>query len=127
MSPRRIWRLAGKCSKARWEKPSPSAPSKSRFCPCRWNFLRRKSNRSRLRKKFWEAGQSSNFLSIFGVASQDKIPVGGATRSSSRQATPAFFKLVPSLLLRSTRSEEHTSELQSPCNLVCRLLLEKKK
>src|SRR5256885_12845667 len=38
------------------------------------------------------------------------------------------------LLLSSTvarkalaRSEEHTSELQSPCNLVCRLLLEKKK
>src|SRR3989454_9352836 len=27
----------------------------------------------------------------------------------------------------SIRSEEHTSELQSPCNLVCRLLLEKKK
>src|SRR2546426_7046677 len=30
-------------------------------------------------------------------------------------------------LLRRRRSEEHTSELQSPCNLVCRLLLEKKK
>src|SRR5256885_5752356 len=28
---------------------------------------------------------------------------------------------------RRQRSEEHTSELQSPCNLVCRLLLEKKK
>src|SRR2546426_6738772 len=28
---------------------------------------------------------------------------------------------------RPPRSEEHTSELQSPCNLVCRLLLEKKK
>src|SRR2546426_3919327 len=28
---------------------------------------------------------------------------------------------------RAQRSEEHTSELQSPCNLVCRLLLEKKK
>src|SRR5256885_15390960 len=27
---------------------------------------------------------------------------------------------------RPARSEEHTSELQSPCNLVCRLLLEKK-
>src|ERR1022692_5030016 len=27
----------------------------------------------------------------------------------------------------NNRSEEHTSELQSPCNLVCRLLLEKKK
>src|SRR3989454_1583722 len=29
--------------------------------------------------------------------------------------------------LAGLRSEEHTSELQSPCNLVCRLLLEKKK
>src|SRR5256885_5198159 len=29
--------------------------------------------------------------------------------------------------LTKWRSEEHTSELQSPCNLVCRLLLEKKK
>src|SRR5256885_8178754 len=28
---------------------------------------------------------------------------------------------------KPVRSEEHTSELQSPCNLVCRLLLEKKK
>src|SRR5256885_9184987 len=35
---------------------------------------------------------------------------------------------VPDGLRRGTfRSEEHTSELQSPCNLVCRLLLEKKK
>src|SRR2546426_12724596 len=32
-----------------------------------------------------------------------------------------------SRLTRRNRSEEHTSELQSPCNLVCRLLLEKKK
>src|SRR5688500_19500459 len=30
-------------------------------------------------------------------------------------------------LIELGRSEEHTSELQSPCNLVCRLLLEKKK
>src|SRR2546426_4692227 len=30
-------------------------------------------------------------------------------------------------VLEEDRSEEHTSELQSPCNLVCRLLLEKKK
>src|SRR5256885_5985304 len=38
--------------------------------------------------------------------------------------------LVPSRITGSfdlVRSEEHTSELQSPCNLVCRLLLEKKK
>src|SRR5256885_3696240 len=30
-------------------------------------------------------------------------------------------------IFEDERSEEHTSELQSPCNLVCRLLLEKKK
>src|SRR5256885_3859344 len=33
----------------------------------------------------------------------------------------------PAREARVQRSEEHTSELQSPCNLVCRLLLEKKK
>src|SRR2546426_3346854 len=33
----------------------------------------------------------------------------------------------PSRKRDPARSEEHTSELQSPCNLVCRLLLEKKK
>src|SRR5256885_7009196 len=43
-----------------------------------------------------------------------------SSRSSSDQA-------VSSPQRRSSRSEEHTSELQSPCNLVCRLLLEKKK
>src|SRR2546426_6742912 len=37
-----------------------------------------------------------------------------------------LIKLVKNPLI-SSRSEEHTSELQSPCNLVCRLLLEKKK
>src|SRR5215467_9777931 len=36
-------------------------------------------------------------------------------------------RLEPLRRLCATRSEEHTSELQSPCNLVCRLLLEKKK
>src|SRR2546426_4348775 len=35
------------------------------------------------------------------------------------------YRMVQETLL--ARSEEHTSELQSPCNLVCRLLLEKKK
>src|SRR2546426_6378315 len=40
----------------------------------------------------------------------------------------AIIKAPPSAgLAAGTRSEEHTSELQSPCNLVCRLLLEKKK
>src|SRR5256885_9889439 len=35
--------------------------------------------------------------------------------------------MVASTAAPDSRSEEHTSELQSPCNLVCRLLLEKKK
>src|SRR5256885_12954321 len=36
-------------------------------------------------------------------------------------------RLGPAVGADHARSEEHTSELQSPCNLVCRLLLEKKK
>src|SRR2546426_2333165 len=44
------------------------------------------------------------------------------SKSLARDATnPAKFPET------AVRSEEHTSELQSPCNLVCRLLLEKKK
>src|SRR5205807_5697765 len=46
-------------------------------------------------------------------------------------ATPVFnirdVARDPQIRNRRIRSEEHTSELQSPCNLVCRLLLEKKK
>src|SRR5256885_5826816 len=38
----------------------------------------------------------------------------------------AFAKPNPLRVSGFSRSEEHTSELQSPCNLVCRLLLEKK-
>src|SRR2546426_8473756 len=39
----------------------------------------------------------------------------------------AGFLAIRSATAFVLRSEEHTSELQSPCNLVCRLLLEKKK
>src|SRR5256885_11324315 len=42
-----------------------------------------------------------------------------------RQNIDQFLALP--LMKEQQRSEEHTSELQSPCNLVCRLLLEKKK
>src|SRR5256885_11139786 len=37
-----------------------------------------------------------------------------------------FLEILPFFPENKARSEEHTSELQSPCNLVCRLLLEKK-
>src|SRR2546426_6726906 len=41
--------------------------------------------------------------------------------------TALFYEVDEQLGALPKRSEEHTSELQSPCNLVCRLLLEKKK
>src|SRR5688500_19376968 len=44
----------------------------------------------------------------------------GRTPGRQLDPPPGMVKTV------SVRSEEHTSELQSPCNLVCRLLLEKK-
>src|SRR5256885_11115809 len=40
---------------------------------------------------------------------------------------PMEAPTIPGQARRGQRSEEHTSELQSPCNIVCRLLLEKKK
>src|SRR2546426_4018745 len=52
------------------------------------------------------------------------------TNSSCFQLTAFRIFLPPRFgrhIIESFRSEEHTSELQSPCNLVCRLLLEKKK
>src|SRR5256885_11631791 len=51
--------------------------------------------------------------------------VASAVRPRIRKFPPATALRTPQR--SSTRSEEHTSELQSPCNLVCRLLLEKKK
>src|SRR5256885_3838389 len=81
------------------------------------------------------------------VCSSD-LPVGGALVGAAAQGAsttldcadttqaiqPAeFVKLFGTVaaynafISQQARSEEHTSELQSPCNLVCRLLLEKKK
>src|SRR5256885_12196651 len=50
-----------------------------------------------------------------------------AGEQGSRTMAEWFRAEVLALLEQKPRSEEHTSELQSPCNLVCRLLLEKKK
>src|SRR5688500_19454125 len=50
---------------------------------------------------------------------------GRAPSSSSRGRGP-LLSYHCQKSTRCLRSEEHTSELQSPCNLVCRLLLEKK-
>src|SRR3989454_7476744 len=54
----------------------------------------------------------------------------GESYDRYRATVPRWIPRRPALLavaLGLGRSEEHTSELQSPCNLVCRLLLEKKK
>src|SRR5256885_13153992 len=53
------------------------------------------------------------------------VSVVGAEYSCSSAGTNIGVQC-PARTVR-IRSEEHTSELQSPCNLVCRLLLEKKK
>src|ERR1022692_5086274 len=66
-----------------------------------------------------------------------RLSRNGSHMSTHTASIPFRWRLVNSVrkysssvsFLRSfpNRSEEHTSELQSPCNLVCRLLLEKKK
>src|SRR5256885_9792274 len=49
-----------------------------------------------------------------------------ARHESDLRAPPTRAARGPACRIERWRSEEHTSELQSPCNLVCRLLLEKK-
>src|SRR5256885_12928235 len=57
-------------------------------------------------------------------SSGGSIEKGELMKKVLKRSLPLLAVLVLGALLRS---EEHTSELQSPCNLVCRLLLEKKK
>src|SRR5258708_8084451 len=71
----------------------------------------------------WNRGKS--------LSPQAKVKIGAA--NVSRNSVLAFQSMTPEQKAqrqkksRTTRSEEHTSELQSPDHLVCRLLLEKKK
>src|SRR5256885_4823730 len=65
----------------------------------------------------WHAlGTSAHFNALY---QHHLAGAGAAIRARQRGAQPRSVV--------AGRSEEHTSELQSPCNLVCRLLLEKKK
>src|SRR5256885_5805887 len=57
---------------------------------------------------------------------QSGIQISQISGNSTVNATVQGNTTVPGPGI-NPRSEEHTSELQSPCNLVCRLLLEKKK
>src|SRR5256885_8789873 len=67
---------------------------------------------------------------IYTLSLHDALPIcGGGDRSPDLERQQPQERLGSGLrlpILALPRSEEHTSELQSPCNLVCRLLLEKK-
>src|SRR5260370_955061 len=67
---------------------------------------------------------------IYTLSLHDALPICiGPTKISPRYARQALAakEITWDQLLADDRSEEHTSELQSHLNLVCRLLLEKKK
>src|SRR5256885_16368090 len=70
---------------------------------------------------------------IYTLSLHDALPIYLVVEVEAAVAVEAFGlfaeeQVHAALLGRvQCRSEEHTSELQSPCNLVCRLLLEKKK
>src|SRR5438876_11404260 len=66
---------------------------------------------------------------IYTLSLHDALPISPAVTCSRAHATACGFPgWTVSLRTRQVaRSEEHTSELQSPVHLVCRLLLEKKK
>src|SRR2546427_4676101 len=65
---------------------------------------------------------------IYTLSLHDALPISSSTPCSRVSAAPeGRLMLTKTKPWSSTRSEEHTSELQSQSNLVCRLLLEKKK
>src|SRR5256885_10524043 len=84
--------------------PETTAPPGSRMVDCSFDSLRPTDT---------EKSRCSVGLAV-NSASTPSLRAFGALKISRDEHDPA-------------RSEEHTSELQSPCNLVCRLLLEKKK
>src|SRR5256885_6206411 len=69
-----------------------------------------------------EAGET--VLTISGASDESLGRIDPGHTSGARRAQSGGRHVHES---GHARSEEHTSELQSPCNLVCRLLLEKKK
>src|SRR6266850_8223539 len=66
---------------------------------------------------------------IYTLSLHDALPIPDVRASIRVASIGHVARGIRSVRRRRARlrSEEHTSELQSPCNLVCRLLLEKKK
>src|SRR2546426_3247504 len=81
------------------------------------------------------ASKSSSFSTYSHLSRDDAMPTARQPRifaswPTTEPTAPAAAETTtvsPGFGWPRSRSEEHTSELQSPCNLVCRLLLEKKK
>src|SRR5256885_9391306 len=75
------------------------------------------------------SGRGSNMIAIARACLAGSIPARVAVVISDRAEAAGLAGAAALGIETATvpRSEEHTSELQSPCNLVCRLLLEKKK
>src|SRR3989454_11168478 len=65
---------------------------------------------------------------IYTLSLHDALPISRATLQDELMRIVEKTGATALMVTHDVdRSEEHTSELQSPCNLVCRLLLEKKK
>src|SRR5256885_6500436 len=63
---------------------------------------------------------------IYTLSLHDALPISNSANKWSLSLIDEFQRSSITAAGTRRRSEEHTSELQSPCNLVCRLLLEKK-
>src|SRR5690606_41661346 len=105
-------------------------------CDCRWHARERRSHKASIRPSSRQFYRLQHILlsRIRRPESSTLFPYTTLFRSISQRITqmPQRTGLVVVLHLqignrRVERSEEHTSELQSRENLVCRLLLEKKK
>src|SRR5207249_8682837 len=118
-----------RCSSPRGRNPRRNSPGWRRFevSQRRARSSRPKSRlpRSRNFLKPTVALISSNVAAAASIVGASRRYIEGSShRHPSRYGTALD---VGGLILQCTRSEEHTSELQSRFDLVCRLLLEKKK
>src|SRR5688500_19216710 len=95
-------------------------------------FFSSRSRHTRLQGD-WSSDVCSSDLPLITTLTTGELRVKKGGTEQSLVVFGGFMEVTPdkvTILADSAervRSEEHTSELQSPCNLVCRLLLEKKK
>src|SRR3954471_25101236 len=79
------------------------------------------------RKKLFFFFNDTATTEIYPLSLHDALPISFIVLMTGCSAPIAWTSPFPAFVARSARSEEHTSELQSRRDLVCRLLLEKKK